>query len=143
MDVSRAQVSATGDMVQVTDPGWPWAVDIYLMRGAERPVVRGLFVRGREGAPPITAAVLAQIPVRQLAGVAASALAGDAEAQYRMLAKPRPAGARSWPEDHYRNVARVAAWARATGRPGGEAAAVAELWNVHDRTARRWIARRR
>ncbi len=140
MDVSRAQLSNTGDMVQVVDPEWPWTVDVYLDQETDRPRVRGLVVWARDGGP-VTSTVLAQIPVRQLASVAASALAGEGEAQYRMLAKPRPAGSRGWPPDHFQRVARVAAWARSTGRPGGAAGAVAEFWGVHYRTARRWISR--
>jgi len=138
MDVSRAQLSNTGDMVQVIDPGWPWTIDVYLAQGADRPQVRGLVIWSRDGGP-VTSTVLAQIPVRQLASVAASALAGEGEAQYRMLARPRPNGSRGWPEDHFQRVGRVAAWARSTGRAGGAAGAVAEFWGVHYRTARRWL----
>lgn len=144
MDVSRAQLTNTGDMVQLVDPAFPWTLDVYLAPDTERPEVRGLVVWSREtedGWPPITSTVLAQIPLRQIASVAASALRGEGEAQLRMLARPRPQGSRSWPEDHFRRVARVASWARATGRPGGAAGAVAEFWSVHYRTARRWIAR--
>lgn len=138
MDVSLAQISNTGEMVQFTDPGFPWTVDVYLSQGTDRPKVRGLVVWAREDLP-ITSTVLSQIPVRQLASVAASELKGEGEAQYRMLARPRPAGVRSWPPDHFQRVARVAAWARQTGRPGGAAGAVAEFWSVHYRTARRWL----
>ena len=139
MDVSRAQLSNTGEMVQFVDPEFPWTVDVYLSQNADRPQVRGLVVWAREGAGPVTSTVLAQIPVRQLASVAASALKGEGEAQYRMLARPRPEGSRSWPPDHFQRVARVASWARQTGRPGGAAGAVAEFWGVHYRTARRWL----
>ena len=141
MDVSRAQLSNLGDEVEVVDPGFPWTVRLRLAgpQEADRPVVLALAVNARDGAP-ITSTALAQIPVRQLAGVAASALAGDAEAQYRMLAAPRPLGCRSWPVEHFQRVARVAGWARATGRPGGAAGAVSEFWGVHYRTARRWIS---
>ena len=141
MDVSRAQLSNTGNMVQVIDPAWPWTIDVYLAEGTDRPEVRGLVVWARDDGP-ITATVLTQIPVRQLASVAASAMKGEGEAQYRMLAQPKPPGARSWPEEHYQRVRRVAAWARATGRQGGAAGAVSEFWGVHYRTARRWISHR-
>lgn len=144
MDVSKAQLTNTGDMVQLVDPGFPWTVDVYLADSTERPEVRGLVVWARQDeeghAEPITSTVLAQIPVRQLASVAASALQGEGDAQYRMLARPRPQGSRSWPAEHYQRVATVAAWARRTGRPGGAAGAVSEFWGVHYRTARRWIA---
>lgn len=138
MDVSRAQLSNLGDEVVLEDPGFPWTVRVRLSEDADRPVVLGLAVDARDG-QPITSTVLAQIPVRQLASVAASAVKGEGEAQYRMLAQPRPPGVRSWPPDHFQRVHRVAAWARATGRPGGAAGAVADFWDVHYRTARRWL----
>lgn len=141
MDVSRAQLSNTGEMVQFTDPEFPWTVDVYLSQVADRPKVRGLVVWSRDD-QPVTSTVLSQIPVRQLASVAASALKGEGEAQYRMLARPRPQGQRSWPADHFQRVQRVASWARQTGRPGGAAGAVAEFWGVHYRTARRWLRHR-
>jgi hypothetical protein len=146
MDVSRAQLSNLGEEVELVDPAFPWTVRVRLSKNAERPVVIGLSVEAREvgdqEGPAITSTALAQIPVRQLASVAASALRGEGEAQYRMLARPRPQGQRSWPPDHFQRVARVAAWARQTGRPGGAAGAVAEFWGVHYRTARRWLRHR-
>jgi hypothetical protein len=142
MDVSRAQLSNTGDMVQLVDPEFPWAVDVYMVPGSDRPKIREIriWARGEEH-QPITSTALAQIPVRQIASVAASALAGEGEAQYRMLARPRPKGQRSWPPDHFERVGRVARWARSTGRPGGPAVAVSEFWSVDVRTARRWLSR--
>lgn len=142
MDVSRAQLSNLGDAVSLVDPAFPWEVLVRLAPGAGKPEVLELHVICDPANPqPITSTVLAQIPVRQLASVAASAMAGEGEAQYRMLAAPRPPGARSWPEDHFQRVARVASWARQIGRPGGAAVAVGEFWNVNPRTARRWLRR--
>ena len=145
MDVSSAQLSNLGDEVVLVDPAFPWTVRVRLSKDADRPVVLGLTVEAREvdgrDGPAITSTALAQVPVRQLASVAASALKGEGQAQYRMLARPRPQGSRSWPPDHFQRVARVAAWARQTGRPGGAAGAVAEFWGVHYRTARRWLQR--
>lgn len=141
VDVSRAQLSNLGNAVALVDPDFPWEVLVRLSEDAERPeVVEMSIVADPDKPEPITSSVLAQIPVRQIASVAASALRGEGEAQYRMLARPRPQGSRSWPEEHFRHVARVAAWARRTGRPGGAAGAVSEFWGVHYRTARRWIA---
>lgn len=138
MDVSRAQLSNLGDEVVLVDPSWPWTIRVR-MTASERPTVTSLVIESRDS-QSITATTLSQIPVRQIAQVAASALAGEGEAQYRMLASPRPKGRRGWPPDHFQRVAKVAAWARATGRPGGAAGAVSEFWNVHYRTARRWLA---
>lgn len=140
MDVSRAQLSNAGNAVILVDPSWPYTLTVQMFPNSDRPEISRMEIRARDGAP-ITGEVLSQIPIRQLARVCASALMGEGEAQYRMLARPRPTGVRSWPEDHYQRVARVASWARATGRPGGAAGAVAEFWGVHHRTARRWLSR--
>lgn len=143
MDVSRAQLSNLGDEIALDDPSFPWKVRARISDTADRPVVLGLTVESRTG-EPITAGTLAKIPVRQIAGVAASALQGGGdETRYRMLAEPRPAGGRSWPSDHFERVNRVARWARQVGREGGETGAVSEFWGVCPRTARRWIAKGR
>lgn len=140
MDVSRAQLSNLGNQIALEDPCFPWTVRVRLHRDAQRPAVLELIVQAR-GDEPITSTVLAQIPMRQIASVAISALRGEGEEQLmRMLAQPRPQGSRSWPEDHFARVSRVAQWATRVGRPGGSAGAVAEFWDVHPRTARRWIA---
>lgn len=139
MDVSRAQLSNLGGEVAFDDPGFPYRVRVALRETADRPEVISLAVESR-GAP-ITAGVLTQIPVRQLAGIAASEMAGGGdESLYRALALPRPEGERSWSPDHFERVSRVASWARRTGRSDGEAGTVAEFWEVNPRTARRWIA---
>lgn len=140
MDVSKTQVSNLGDEVVMVDPTWPWTVRAKVAPDASgRAMITAMTIEARNG-QPITATTLGEIPVRQICHVAASVLAGEGEAQYRMLATPRPDGVRSWPPEHFQKVARVAAWARATGRPGGAAGAVAEFWGVHYRTARRWIS---
>lgn len=142
MDVSRAQLSNLMDTVVLDDPSFPWGVQVRLSHDADRPAITELVVRSRTG-EPITSSVLAQLPLRQISGVVASALLGEGEAQYRMLAKPRPPGARSWPVDHFERVVRVAVWARRIGRPGGAGGAVSEFWSVDYRTARRWLSQAR
>lgn len=139
MDVMAAQLSNLADTVVLDDPKFPWRVQVRLSPDADQPSITELVVRSRDK-EPITSTALARLPVRQIASVAASALRGEGEAQYRMLAAPRPPGVRSWPPDHFHRVAMVASWARKTGRPGGAAGAVSEFWGVHYRTARRWIA---
>lgn len=140
MDVSKAQASNLGDQVVFADPQWPWTVRVSVKTIDGRPAIDSITVDAT-GGRAVTSTVLNQVPVRQIARVAASLTAGEGEAQYRMLASPKPAGCRGWPVEHFHRVARVARWARATGRPGGAAGAVAEFWDVHHRTARRWIAR--
>jgi hypothetical protein len=141
MDVSRAQISNAGNSVILVDPRWPYTLTVQMFPNSNRPEISKLEIQSRDG-HAITGEALSQIPIRQLARVCASELMGEGEAQYRMLARPRPSGARGWPPDHYQRVARVASWARATGRRGGGAGAVAEFWGVHYRTARRWLSRR-
>lgn len=140
MDVSKAQLSNAGNAVILVDPAWPFTLSVEMWPNSDHPEISKLEIRARDD-EPITGEVLSQIPIRQIARVCASALMGEGEAQYRMLARPRPKGSRSWPEDHYQRVAKVASWARATGRRGGAAGAVAEFWGVHYRTARRWLSR--
>lgn len=141
MDVSKAQASNLGDQVVFADPQWPWTVRVSVKTVDGRPAINSITVDAT-GGRAVTSTVLSQIPVRQIARVSASLTAGGGgEAQYRMLATPKQAGCRSWSAEHFHRVARVARWARATGRPGGAASAVAEFWDVHHRTARRWIAR--
>jgi len=140
MDVSRAQLTNLGYEVVLEDPDSDVRVRVQMFPDTDRPAVQALTVESR-GSTAITAGTLAQIPVRQIAGVAASALNGGGdETQFRMLAKPRPEGERSWPPDHFARVWMVASWARRTGRDGGEAGTVSEFWKVCPRTARRWIA---
>lgn len=143
MDVSRAQISNLGYSVLLVDPEFPWSVQAYLDQRAEKPTVTRLTVIARDPEQPITSTTLTEIPVRQIASVAASLLSGEGEALYRQLAVPRERGERSWSPEHYERVTRVASWARSIGREGGPAEAVAEFWGVHHRTARRWIAHQR
>lgn len=117
-----------------------WTILVRLQGGTDRPALESLTITTRT-ADPVTASALASLPIRQIAGVAASILLGEGEAQYRMLATPRPPGSRGWPVDHYRRVSVVAAWARRIGRPGGAGGVVSEFWGVDYRTARRWMRR--
>lgn len=138
MDVSRAQLSNLGDEVVLVDPAWPWTIRVRLSTN-ERPTVASLVIEATDPSQVMTSTTLAQIPIRQITQVAASALKGEGEAQYRMLAVPRPKGRRGWPPDHFQRVAKVASWAQSIGQ--SPASTVAEFWNVHYRTARRWLAR--
>lgn len=138
MDVAKAQVTNLGDEVFMIDPAWPWTVQVRIGDHEGKAVVTRIVVESRQ-TQGITSTALSQIPVRHIAQVSASLLAGEGEAQYRMLASPRPRGRRGWPVDHFERVGRVVSWAKATGR--SPAGTVAEFWNVHYRTARRWISR--
>lgn len=144
-------MSRGGDRsVLFDDPAAPWLVRVWVgttrHRRYRRYITR-LRIDVRPGGPPITAARLASLPTGQLLHVAAAQLAAAVpdshpnEAWYRMLASPKPRGSRSWPDDHWDRVAQVFQWADDTGRPGGGAQAVADLWGVSvNPTAYRWLA---
>ena len=147
LDVSRARISPVRGGVLVDDPASPWLVRIWVTTpDTGRPVVRRLQVDARDQVVGITAKRLAHLPMAQLCQVAVAA-AGRATAHpdeiyYRMLARPMPPD--GWGDDHWRAVLTVHAWAEATGRPGGGAQAVADLWGVTVRpTVGRWLAEAR
>jgi len=133
------------------DPGSPWLVRVWVgidRRG--RRYISRLRVDSRPGHPPISAARLARLPTSQLLHVASAQLAAARpdghpnEAWYRMLATPLPRGQRSWGDDHWDRVLVVHQWATDTGRPGGGAQAVADLWGVSvNPTVYRWLAQAR
>lgn len=144
IDPSRASVSMMGDgSVQFSDPAGPWVVRLWVdpsETGQAR--IGALRIDVADPAHPVTAGRLAALPVRHLLHVAVAHLAASHapnEVFYRMLAI-RPRGQRGWGDDHYRRVRQVADWARETGRPGGVAHAVADMWTVSVRTAYRWLA---
>jgi hypothetical protein len=148
VDVSRARVSRTrGGGVLVDDPAAPWLVRVWSMTVAGRTIAQRLQVDVRDPAVGITSSRLAHLPMAQLRHLAAvEAGRGSAdhpdEIYYRMMAKPRPGG--SWGDDHWQAVLAVYLWAEETGRPGGGAQAVAELWGVTVRpTVDRWLAEAR
>jgi len=140
MDIERAMVEVTGvRQVRICVP--PWIVTARVAQlHTGRPILADLCVQHEEG---ITAARLATLPVRQITMLAAEAMWGAEETIYRMSATPLSPGMRSHPPEHYRRVARVAEWATRSARPGGPAVCVAQFWDVHVRTARRWLARAR
>lgn len=143
LDVDACAVSSTaGGPTEFDDPTCPWVVRIWAVNAAGRTRLARLEVVARDPATvDIGAAGLARLPTAQLRQVAAAHAHPD-EVYYRMLARPRPPGQRSWSAEHWAAVATVAAWATATARPGGAVAAVADLWSVAaEPTARRWLSR--
>lgn len=152
INLDRARVSLHRDgSAVVDDPASPW-----LLRAWVRPDPTGrhrltqLRVDVRDGGAGITAARLARLPLAQIVHLA-GALHVDSghpnESYYRLLARPRPPGQRSWDAGHYGRVWQVYRWAEDTGRPGGGVRAVAELWGVaapsRSKTAYRWVAEAR
>jgi hypothetical protein len=148
LDVDKAQVSRAPDgAVVLDDPGSPWLVHVWVADVEGRACIAGLLVEARGEPVCVTAARLGRLPTAQILQVAAAEALGnghDAEVYYRMLASPRPRGSRSWGPDHYARVLAVHDWAVRTGRPGGGAQAVADLWGVaRNPTAWRWLAEAR
>ena len=149
LDVDRAQVSRAPDgAVVLDDPGAPWLVHVWVSANGGRPCIQRLLVLARgPGSPCVTSARLGRLPTAQILQVAAAEALGnghDDEVYYRMLARPRARGVRVWSAEHYRRVLIVHAWAVRTGRPGGGAQAVADLWGVaKNPTVWRWLAQAR
>jgi hypothetical protein len=136
MDVTRASVSITGpDTVTISTKKTTIEATIAHSGGVWRLVK--LTVNDGDG---ITGSQLSALPLRQITRVVLHTLHSGDEVFYRMLAAPRTPGKRHWDEEHYWRVKRVAGWAQTTARPGGAALCVAEFWDVHPRTARRWLA---
>lgn len=149
LDVDRAQVSRASDgTVVIDDPGSPWVVHVAVVETDGRACISHLRVDSRDGQGMcVTAARLERLPTAQILQVAAAEILGHGhtdEAYYRMLARPRTRGSRSWDRDHFRRVLAVHDWAVRTGRPGGGPRAVAELWGVaQSPTVWRWLAEAR
>jgi len=148
LDIDRAQVSRSPDgAVVIDDPDAPWVVHAWVSEATGRPCITQLVVQARGPGLCVTAARLGRLPTAQILHVAAAEVLGhghDDEVYYRMLARPRERGARAWDADHYARVLAVHAWAVRTGRPGGGAQAVADLWGIaKNPTAWRWLAQAR
>lgn len=147
VDVDRAQVAQNPDgSVTIDDPGSPWLVHLTVHENDGRVCIGQLRIVSRDGLC-ITSARLGRLPTAQMLQVAAAEVLGaghDSEMYYRMLARPRGRGERSWGPDHYRRVLAVHDWAVRTERPGGGPQAVAELWGVaKSPTVWRWLAQAR
>lgn len=153
LDVTHARVSPDRDgSCVVDDPDCPWIVRLWLGTDGQRRQISRLQIDVRPGVTaPIIAARMARLPIAQILQVAIAATAAGPdihpnEMWYRMLARPKPPGVQQWDDEHWDRVLAVYDWATTTGRPGGGARAVADLWNVRvNPTVYRWLgaARRR
>lgn len=141
LDLDQAVVTRGPDgTVTVDDPDSPILVSVRVGRQQGRLEITDLSVTARHPSARISPAALARLPlaqIRHLAGV----VGHPNEAYYRQLARPKPTGARGWDDGHWERVLAVYEWAVATGRPGGGAQAVADLWGVTvNPTVYRWLA---
>ncbi len=151
LDIDHARIARAGDgAVLFDDPGSPWVVRVWIRPLAGgRPGIARLRVDTRDPRLPINASRLARLPTRQILHIAAATATAEPhpnEIYYRMLARPKPAGQRGWPDTHWPTVLTVHDWAVETRRRGGGAKAVADMWGVSTNpTAYRWLdeARRR
>lgn len=144
VDLDAAQVTRDGDgLVTIDDPGCPLLVSVrverYGTRRADPHRITELTVRTRHPSGRIAAGTLARLPLSQIRQLAAAAHTN--EHYYRALAVPKQPGRRGWDDGHWQRVLEVYEWARSTGRPGGPARAIADLWAVAvDPTVYRWLA---
>jgi hypothetical protein len=142
LDVDAAAVSTSpGGDVAIDDPGCPWLIRVWaITTTAGRTRLARVEITARDPTTvDVTASALGRLPTAQLRQVAA-AHTHPGEVYYRMLARPKPVGQRSWGPDHWAAVLTVAQWATDTNRPGGPVVAVADLWSVSpEPTARRWL----
>lgn len=148
LDADRAAISRTADgAVVVDDPASPWLVHVWITDDDGRACISRIQIEARGEPVCVTAARLGRLPTAQILQVAAAEVLGDGhdgEMFYRLLAAPRGRGERGWGADHYARVLAVHEWAVRTGRPGGGAQAVADLWGVaKNPTAWRWLAEAR
>lgn len=143
VDLTRVHLarSASGAVV-LDDPSSPWLVRVWT---DDQGNLRRLHLDMRPGVTGgLTARALRALPLAQITHEARTHTGTGEwpnEALYRMLAAPKPAGARQWDDEHWERVLQVHDWAVSTGRPGGGARAVAQMWGVAiDPTAYRWLA---
>lgn len=157
LDIDQARVSTASDgSVLFDDPAAPWVLRVWTRTPTDggptsrrrRSTIVRMRIDARDLQVGITAGRLARLPTAQMLHIAAAAVTADDahpnEVYYRMLARPKTVGQRGWPNDHWDQVLAVDEWARESGRPGGGARAVADMWGVAvNPTAYRWIAEAR
>jgi len=139
IDLSRAMIGIGADGVVFDDPASPIIVTVGLDTHDR---VSSISVIVRHPVGRLSGSALARLPLRHMQRLAVAATSGvTSEPWWTASAVAKPAGCRSWPDDHWARVLAVWAWAERAGRPGGGYGAIADLWGVSARpTARRWLA---
>jgi hypothetical protein len=144
--LDQAQITRDGTgTVTVDDPDSPVIVVVRVDRTRaplQTPLqISELTIRARHPSARITPASLSRLPLSQIRCIAAREDGHPNDLIWRSKISPKPAGCRSWGDDHWRQVLDVYEWATATRRPGGGSQAVADMWNVaRNPTAYRWLA---
>lgn len=138
IDLTRAMIGVGADGVVFDDPESPIIVTVGL---DVHDRVSSIAVVVRHPSGRLSGSALARLPLRHMQRLAVAVTSGvAAEPWWTAEAATKPAGSRSWPDEHWPRVLAVWAWAERTGRPGGGFAAIADLWGVAARpTARRWM----
>jgi hypothetical protein len=127
-------------------PG-PWAYNVQIEVVDGKPGIVSLAIWHKENTPPtsrtvITARGLRRVPVSRFLQGAREAQQWKPEDWAKHAAKVAPPpGSKTWPPEHYIQVAQVSWQAEFEGRPPREA--IAEHWNVSKPTASRWRRRAR
>lgn len=124
--------------VTIDDPDSPLLVTLQL---DEHHRISHLSITTRHPTGRITSAGLSRLPLAQMQRLAVAIHTVTPDTTWwTATASLKPAGSRSWDDDHWGRVLAVAEWA--ANRPGGPARAIADLWGVSLRpTAYRWLAR--
>jgi hypothetical protein len=127
-------------------PGpWQYHVDVVPLGGVLG--IAHLCIKQKPSTPsgletPITGRSLRTVPVQRF-------MQGARQAHLRQLQEsaehaeivPPPTGSRSWPDEHFMQVAQEYWQAQADGRPTRQA--ISEQWSVSKVTASRWLRRAR
>lgn len=141
VDPAAAQITlqSTG-LIAIDDPESPVLVEISI---DEHNRINKMIITSRHPSARITAATVRRIPLAALQRIAISMRTAPPEETWWHSDAAVKHG-RSWSADHWHRVLQAAEWARETGRPGGPAQAIADLWGVSRRpTAYRWLSRAR
>jgi hypothetical protein len=127
-------------------PGpWQYHVDVVPLGGVLG--IAHLCIKQKPFTPsgfetPITGRSLRTVPIQRF-------MQGARQAQQRQLQEPEehaeivapPSGSRSWPDEHFMQVAQEYWQAEADGRPPRQA--ISDRWSVSKVTASRWLRRAR
>jgi hypothetical protein len=149
MDGATAMFGPPGSPICIQYPSlpgpWQYHVDVVPL-GAVLGITH-LCIKQKPFTPsgfetPITRGSLPTVPIQRL-------IQGARQAHQRQLLEgaeqteivPPPSGSRSWPDEHFMQVAQEYWQAEAAGRPPRQA--ISERWSVSKATASRWLRRAR
>lgn len=140
VDLSAAQITNNSDgTISIDDPGSPILLQVRVNREVTPMRLTALSISARHPSARINACSLARLPLAQILRIA-TAIKHPNDMAWQAKISTKPIGKRTWPKKHWEEVLDVYEWAIDTGRPGGGARAIADLWDVTQTpTAYRWI----